>query len=52
MPTQGGLFNLNNVAYRESLGGEDDYDVYRIEIRYFKSHGKGNVFAARGSSIT
>jgi hypothetical protein len=47
MPTHGGLFNLNNMAYRESLGGEDDYDVYRIDIRYFITHGKGHVFALR-----
>ena len=47
MPTRGALFNLNNLAFRESLGGEDDYDVYRLDIRYFVPHGKGNVFALR-----
>ena len=47
MPTRGSLFNLNNMAYRESLGGESDYDVYRIDIRYFISHGNGHVFALR-----
>ena len=47
MPTQGWLLNLNNMAYRESLGGDDDFDVYRAEIRYYMAHGKGNVLAVR-----
>jgi len=47
MPTQGWLLTGNNTAYRESLGGQEDFDVYRLDIRYFMSHGKGNVFAVR-----
>lgn len=47
MPTRGWLLNLNNMAFRESLGGENDYDVYRAEIRYFSSQAHGNVFALR-----
>ena len=47
MPTRGGLFNLNNVAYREALGGQDNYDVYRVDTRYFVGHGNGHVFAMR-----
>lgn len=47
MPTRGSLFNVNNVAYRESLGSDDDFDVYRVDIRYFLEHGKANVFAVR-----
>jgi len=47
MPTQGLLFSANNMAYRESLGGADDFDVYRMDIRYFVPHGKGNVLAIR-----
>jgi outer membrane protein assembly factor BamA len=47
MPTQGLLFTANNMAYRESLGGDDDFDVYRLDIRYFMPHGKGNVLAIR-----
>jgi outer membrane protein assembly factor BamA len=46
-PTQGWLFTLNNMAYRESLGGEDDFDVVRADIRYFMPHGKGHVLAVR-----
>jgi len=46
-PTQGWLATLNNMAYRESLGGEDDFDVIRADFRYFMSHGKGHVLAFR-----
>jgi len=47
MPTRGWLFNFNNLAFRESLGGENDYDIYRVDLRYFIPHGQGNVFALR-----
>jgi hypothetical protein len=47
MPTRGALFNLNNMAFREALGGDNDYDVYRLEGRYFIPHGDRNVFALR-----
>ena len=47
MPTRGWLLNLNNIAFRESLGGDNDYDVYRAEFRYFLPHGNRNVFALR-----
>ncbi len=47
MPTQGWVLSLNNMAYRESLGGEDNFDVYRADFRYFLPHGKGSVFAVR-----
>lgn len=46
-PTRGWLLSLNNMAYRESLGGQNDFDVYRIDLRYFKEHGQGHVFALR-----
>jgi outer membrane protein assembly factor BamA len=46
-PTQGWLLNLNNIAYRQSLGGDDDFDVVRADFRYFLSHGNGNVLAFR-----
>ena len=35
MPTRGWLLNFNNMAFRESLGGENDYDLYRVEFKYF-----------------
>jgi outer membrane protein assembly factor BamA len=47
MPRQGWLLNVNNLAFRESFGGDNDYDVYRIDIRYFIPHGDRHVFALR-----
>ena len=47
MPTRGWLVTLNNLAYRESLGSENDFDVYRVDFRHYMEHGKGNVFAVR-----
>ena len=47
MPTQGLLFNLNNIAYRESLGGDNNFDVVRADVRYYLPHGNGNVLAIR-----
>jgi len=47
MPTRGWVMSLSNIAYRESLGGEEDFDVYRADLRYFLPHGNGNVFAIR-----
>jgi len=46
-PKQGWLLNLNNIAYREGLGADDDFDVIRAEARYFMGHGKGHVLAMR-----
>jgi hypothetical protein len=46
-PTKGMLLNFNNMAFRESLGGDNNYDVYRIDLRFFIPHGGGNVFAVR-----
>lgn len=47
MPTRGWLLNFNNLAFRESLGGENDYDIYRLELRYYLPFGERNVFALR-----
>jgi len=47
MPTRGWLLNANNVAYREGLGSEQNFDVYRLDLRGFIPHGDGNVLAAR-----
>jgi hypothetical protein len=46
-PTRGWLATLNNMAYREALGGETDFDVVRADFRYYMPHGKGNVLAVR-----
>ncbi len=47
MPTRGWNVNINNIAYREALGGEENFDMYRVDIRYYLPHGDGNVFAIR-----
>jgi hypothetical protein len=47
LPSHGSLFSINNMAYRESLGGEENFDVYRVDFRYFHEHGKRNVYAIR-----
>lgn len=46
-PTQGWVMSLNNLAYRESLGGAQDFDIYRVDFRHYVPHGNGNVFAFR-----
>ncbi|HYX66528.1 MAG TPA: BamA/TamA family outer membrane protein [Burkholderiales bacterium] len=46
-PTRGWLLNVNNMAYRESLGGDNDFDIVRADIRYYMPHGNGNVLAIR-----
>ncbi|HEY1289534.1 MAG TPA: BamA/TamA family outer membrane protein [Burkholderiales bacterium] len=50
-PTQGWLFNVNNIAYRESLGGQDNFDMVRADIRYYVPHGGGHVLAIRQLNI-
>ena len=44
-PTSGSLFDLNNVAYREGLGGDEDFDVYNMKYSQYVSHGNQNVLA-------
>ena len=46
-PTRGYLASLSNVAYRDWLGGDEDYDVYRFDLRGFWGHGGGHVLAVR-----
>jgi len=47
MPTRGWYLNLNNLAYREALGGSSSFDAYRADFRMFLPHGRGHVFALR-----
>jgi hypothetical protein len=47
MPTAGWFLNLNNLAYREALGGESSFDAYRVDLRMFWKHGGGHVLAVR-----
>jgi hypothetical protein len=46
-PTKGWVLSLNNLAYRESLGGEQNFGIYRADIRHYIPFGNGNVFAFR-----
>ena len=45
--TKGWYLNINNMAYRENLGGEQDFNIYRVDYRGYWQHGDGNVFAVR-----
>ena len=44
-PSTGMLAQFNNVAYRESLGGDVSYDVYNADWRRYMLAGKNNVLA-------
>ena len=47
MPTTGWFLNVNNVAYREALGGAESFDAYRVDLKTFWKHGSGHVLAVR-----
>ena len=47
MPTRGWYLNVNNLAYREALGGSSSFDAYRADFRIFWPHGRGHVLAIR-----
>ena len=47
MPTTGWFLNVNNLAYREALGGSSSFDAYRVDGRAFWKHGGGHVLAVR-----
>src|SRR4051812_38220176 len=47
MPTTGWFFNVNNIAYREALGGAQSFDAYRVDLKTFWKHGGGHVLAVR-----
>jgi hypothetical protein len=47
MPTSGWFSNVNNLAYREALGGSSSFDAYRVDLRAFWKHGGGHVLAVR-----
>jgi hypothetical protein len=49
-PTRGMYMNLNNMAYRDFLGGADSYDAYRLDIKGYWEHAGGQVFALRQSN--
>jgi hypothetical protein len=47
MPSRGWYLNLNNLAYREPLGGSSSFDAYRADVKFFVPHGSGHVLAVR-----
>ena len=49
-PTRGWLVNLDNFAFRERLGSDYDYDLYRFDVRGYWGQRGGHVFAARQSN--
>jgi hypothetical protein len=49
-PSKGWLLNFNSLAYRKSVEGSSNFDVYRLDYRQFWSHGDGHVFAVRQSN--
>jgi hypothetical protein len=46
-PAHGSLVNANNIAYREWMGGSQNFDVFRLDLRNYLPHGDGNVLAMR-----
>lgn len=47
MPTTGWFLNVNNLAYREALGGAESFDACRVDLRTFWTHGGGHILAVR-----
>jgi hypothetical protein len=46
-PHKGWLINVNNIAYRDWIAGNENYDTYRADVRYYWGHGNDNVLAIR-----
>ena len=46
-PTQGRHFTINNLAYREAFGGEENFDSVTMAFKHYLPHGKSHVFAYR-----
>jgi hypothetical protein len=46
-PSDGSRFSINNVAYRESLGGNNSFDAFALSFTKYISHGNGHVLAGR-----
>jgi len=47
MPRSGWFVNINNLAYREALGGSSSFDAYRVDLKTFWKHGRDHVLAVR-----
>jgi len=44
-PTSGINYVIHTVAYREGLGGDENFDVYSMKYSQYVNHGSKNVFA-------
>ena len=44
-PSSGVFADANNIAYSEKLGGSVSFDAYRLSVKQYLPHGRGNVFA-------
>lgn len=44
-PSTGQIFEAHNLAYRESLGGETDFDVFTIDYQFYIPHQEKHVLA-------
>jgi len=49
-PARGWYLDLNNIAYRDWLAGDNNFDVYRLDLKGFWEHAGGQVFAVRQSN--
>jgi hypothetical protein len=49
-PTRGWYLNLNNVAYREWIAGDNNFDVYRLDMKTYFEHWGRQVLAVRQSN--
>lgn len=48
-PSSGHSIEINNLAYRDTFGGEADFDTYNFHLKSFMAHGEQNVLALRVS---
>ena len=48
-PISGQAFELHNVAYRKSFGGDVSFDTYMTNYQYYLSPGNDNVLALNAS---
>lgn len=43
-PSSGVYADANNLAYSKNFGGDVSFDAYRLTLKQYFPHGKGNVF--------
>jgi hypothetical protein len=46
-PSKGLFLNANNIGYREAIAGDQNFDIYRLDTRYFIPHGHKHVLGIR-----